>query len=297
MKNRIDLHIHSSYSDGFLSPKEIIDIAKQNKTSTISISDHDTIEAYNDELFKYAKDNQIVLIPAVEMSTKFYSVGIHVLGYNIDLNNKQLLDCLSSLKNARLNYLENVTKCLNQLGYIVNINELKQLPTVTKAHIALDVINNKNNHDLLIKTFNHIPNKGEFIETIMNEGCPAYVEKFSISPIEASKIIKQANGKVILAHPIAYMHEDNLSVEQIGKLIKEMNADGIEANYLYIDKNNNEFNDSTFWNNYAKENDLIVTIGSDFHNFDIIHPQIGFINKNLKLSKEEANNILNNLSN
>ena len=297
MKNEIDLHIHSTYSDGSLTPKEIIDIAKENRVTTISISDHDTIEAYNNDTLEYAKKQKINILPGVEISTKYNGIGIHVLGYNIDLNNNELLQCLSLLKNARVNYLVDVSKKLNELGYIVNTNKLKELPTVTKAHISLDVINNPNNNDLLIKTFNHIPSKGEFIETIMNENCPAYAEKYSITPIDASKIIKNANGKVVLAHPIAYMHEDNITVNQIDTLVKEMKADGIEANYIYINKDNKEFNDSSLWNEYAKNNNLFTTIGSDFHNLDNIHPQIGFTNKNLELSKKEIDTILDNLTN
>ena len=70
MEKKIDLHIHTNKSDGKLSPKEVIDEAVKNKVSTIAIADHDTIEAYNDELFNYAKERNINLIPAVEISTK-----------------------------------------------------------------------------------------------------------------------------------------------------------------------------------------------------------------------------------
>ncbi len=294
---KIDLHIHSNCSDGAFSPKEIIDIAKSNRTSIIAIADHDTTLAYTPELFDYAKQNNIQLIPAVEMSTKFFGVGIHVLGYNFDLNNQALINCLSMLKNARLNYLMEVSKALESLGYVLNTNQLKELPTVTKAHIAKDIVENEANNSLLLKTFNHIPSMGEFIETIMNEGCPAHVEKFSISPIEASKIIHQAGGKVVLAHPVAYMHEDNFPVEKIKTLLDEMNADGIEANYIYVNVTNNIINESKFWNNFAKENNLIATIGSDFHNFDGVRPEIGFSNMNFALTESEIQSILKFLTN
>ena len=294
---KIDLHIHSNCSDGAFSPKKLIDIARANETSIIAIADHDSTLAYTPELFDYAKQNNIQLIPAVEMSTKFYGIGIHVLGYNFDLNNQELISCLSMLKNARLNYLEEVSKALNDLGYIINTNQLKELPTVTKAHIARDIVANEKNKELLLKTFNYIPSIDEFIETIMNEGCPAHVEKFSISPIEASKIIHNAGGKVVLAHPVAYMHEDNISVEKIKNLTDEMNADGIEANYIYADVSDKIIDETKFWNNFAKENNLIATVGSDFHNFNGIRPEIGFSNMNFSLSKNEFQNLLNFLNN
>lgn len=297
MEKIIDLHIHSNISDGALSPKEIIDEAKKIGVSILSIADHDTIDAYNDELFNYAKDNNIQIINAVEISTKTKKAGIHVLGYNFDLNNKDLINKLALLRNARHDYLYNVANKLNELGYIVNVEELDKIEAVTKAHIALDVIENKDNEELLIEQFNHIPNKGEFIETIMNEGCPAYVKKETITPKEASDLIKQAGGKVILAHPMAYKSEDNLTDEEIFNLIKEMNADGIESNYIYIDRENNKIDEINKWNNFAKENNLITTIGSDFHVSDGIHAEIGLINENLNINSNEINKIIDDILN
>lgn len=297
MEKIIDLHIHTNISDGALSPKEIIDEAIKNNVHTIAIADHDTIDAYSDELYKYAKDNNINLINAVEISTKINKAGLHVLGYNFDIKNKKLIDKLSLLRNARHDYLFNVAKKLNELGYIVNTDELDKIEAVTKAHISLDIISNKENESILISNFGHIPSKGEFIETIMNENCPAYVKKESITPIEAAELIREANGKVILAHPVAYTYEDNLTDEDILSIIKDMKADGIESNYIYIDRNNNKINDIDKWNKYAKEHNLTTTIGSDFHNFDNLHPVIGLINEDINLTLNDINNILYNLNN
>mgnify|MGYP004478769111 FL=1 len=290
----IDLHIHTSKSDGILTPKEVIDEAMKNNVNVISICDHDTIEAYTDSLLEYAKKNNIKLIYGVEISTKYKGYGYHVLGYNIDIFNKDLKEELSKIRLARHNYLYEVSKKLNELGYIVNTNELDKIDLVTKAHIANDIINNEKNKDLLIKKFNKIPNKGEFIETLLNENCPCYVEKLSITPYVASCMIKKYGGKVILAHPVAYYYEDKKTIEDITNLLKEMNADGIEGNYIYIDKNNIKHNDIDIWNNLANKLNIVSTIGSDFHNFDNIHPVIGLINEDIKIDK---NDIINKLLN
>lgn len=297
MEKIIDLHIHTNISDGALTPKEIIDEAVKNNVHTIAIADHDTIDAYTQELYDYAKEKNINLITAVEISTKINKAGIHVLGYNFDKKNKKLLKKLSLLRNARHDYLFNVTKKLNKLGYKVNIDELDKIEAVTKAHISLDVISNKENEKLLMSNFGHIPSKGEFIETIMNENCPAYVKKESITPTEAAELIREANGKVILAHPVAYTYEDNLTDEEIISIVKDMKADGIESNYIYIDKNNNKINDIEKWNKYAKKLNIITTIGSDFHNFDNIHPIVGLLNEDINLSLNDINNILYNINN
>lgn len=278
MKEKFDLHIHSNLSDGTLSPIEIIDEAFNNGVNTISITDHDTIDAYSDELYNYAKIKNINLINGVEISTKFNGNGIHILGYDFDINNKDLLNKLYILKNARYNYLNKVSLKLKQLGYFIDVDKLSKLDIVTKVHIALDIINNSKNKDLLIKNFNKIPNKGEFIETILNEGCPAFVVKDSITPKEAAEIIRKANGKVVLAHPVAYKYEDGLTDEDILRIILDINADAIESNYIYVDCNNNLINEIDKWNEFADCYNLIKTTGSDFHTYDGIHPEIGAIN-------------------
>ena len=295
MTRRIDLHIHTTMSDGFLTPKEVIDEASKNGVSVIAIADHDTIEAYNDELFEYANTKNVKLINAVEMSTKTKKVGIHVLGYNYDLSDEKFKERLSKIRNARHDYLHNVAKKLAELGYYINVEELDKIDAVTKAHIALDATSNPKNKEKLLAEFGHIPNKGEFIETIMNENCPAYVKKESVTPKEAAEIIREAKGKVVLAHPVAYEHEDNLTDEDILDIVKDMKPDGLEANYLYVDRNNNKFDETAKWNEFAKENNLFVTVGSDFHNKDGIRPEIGFVNTNFTLSDEKIDEILNNL--
>lgn len=292
---KIDLHIHTNKSDGLLSPKEIIDEAKRKHVQTIAIADHDTVDAYTDEVYNYAKDNEIELITAVEISTKTKKCGIHVLGYNIDTSSKYLNESLKKIRNARHDYLHDVANKLIEMNYILNINKLDMIEAVTKAHIAMDIISNKTNEKQLLKQFGHIPSKGEFIETIMNENCPAYVKKETVTPKEASEIIRKAGGKVVLAHPVAYVYEDNLKINEILEIINDMKADGLEANYIYTDRNNNIVNEIEKWNKFAEENHLFVTIGSDFHMEDGNHAEIGLENVGVVLEDEKADEILEKL--
>lgn len=229
VNKRIDLHIHSTVSDGVLEPKEIIDEAYKNGVSVIAIADHDTIEAYTDELFEYAKSKNIKLINAVEISTKAKKAGVHVLGYKFDLDNEEFRERLNKIRNARHDYLHNVAKKLKEIGYYINVEELDKIDAVTKAHIALDATTNPQNKEKLLEEFGHIPNKGEFIETIMNENCPAYVRKESVTPKEAAEIIRKAKGKVVLAHPVAYVHEDNLTDKEIEEIINDMDPEWIRS--------------------------------------------------------------------
>ncbi len=297
MEKIIDLHIHTNCSDGAMTPKEIIDEAVNNGVSVLSIADHDTVDAYSDELFQYAKSKNILIIPAVEISTKIKKCGIHVLGYNFDLQNKTFLEKLKSLRNARHDYLYGVAAKLEELGYVVHTSELDKIEAVTKAHISLDVVSNPDNKEKLLEVFGHIPEKGEFIETIMNEGCPAYVKKNTVTPVEAAELIRLAGGKVVLAHPVAYKYEDNFMPEDTLRLVQEMRADGIESNYIYIDKNNNKINEVDFWNEFAKEHNLKMTIGSDFHNKDGLHPVIGFKGEGIRVDEKYIDHLVDWLLN
>lgn len=292
--NKIDLHIHTTNSDGTFTPFEVLDMVKKNNVEIVSITDHDTIDSYTKEVFDYAKKLNIKLIPGVEISTKIEKAGIHVLGYNIDLTNEELTTKLYQLRNARHIYLHKVAEKLQKLGYKVNVEELDKIESVTKNHIAKDIVNNIENKELLLKEFNHIPVSGEFIETIMNENCKAYVRKETITPTEAANLIRQANGVVVLAHPVAYKYEDNLDEDDILELVNDMKTDGIETNYIYVDKDSNIVDEVKEWNAFARRNRLFQTVGSDFHTIDNIHPKIGLEN----YLKEEIiiEDLLNNLN-
>ena len=292
---QIDLHMHTNKSDGALTPKQIIDEAVKANLQAISITDHDTIDAYTDETIKYAKEQGIKLIVGVEISTKSDRCGIHVLGYNFDLNNEEFKQNLDRIRNARHDYLKAVAKKLEALNYKINVEELDKIKSVTKAHISKDIIENEENKEELLKQFGHIPNKGEFIETIMNENCPAYVQKVTVTPEAAAEMIRKAGGKVVLAHPVAYANEDNMTVEEVQQLINKMKPDGIEAYYIYTNRNNEYINEIDKWLKLAKDNNLFATIGSDFHMKDGHHTEIGMNNVGVQLEEETIKKILSNL--
>lgn len=292
---QIDLHMHTNKSDGALTPKQIIDESAKANLQAISITDHDTIDAYTDETIKYAKEQGIKLIVGVEISTKSDRCGIHVLGYNFDLNNEEFKQNLDRIRNARHDYLKAVAKKLEALNYKINVEELDKIKSVTKAHISKDIIENEENREELLKQFGHIPNKGEFIETIMNENCPAYVQKVTVTPEAAAEMIRKAGGIVVLAHPVAYANEDNMAVEEIQQLINKMKPDGLEAYYIYTNKNNEYINEIDKWLKLAKDNNLFSTIGSDFHIKDGHHAEIGMRNVGVKLEEETIKKILSNL--
>lgn len=294
---RADLHIHSICSDGMLNPYEIIDEAKKNGVNIISICDHDTIDAYSEDLISYAKEKEVELIYGVEISTKYQGTGIHVLAYDFDLNDENFRQMLDENKNQRMIYFHDVTKKLNSLGFKIHTDELAQIEIITKAHIAKDIINNKANHSILLNYFDHIPECGEFIEEIMNEGKKAYVKKKVFCLKEISDSIRKAKGKVILAHPVCYQYEDGLDNTDILAIINELQADGIEAVYIYVDKNMHKVNEINQWLDFAKQHHLQITLGSDFHAFSQFHPVIGLLNEDIRINEKQIKKLIQNLKN
>lgn len=289
----IDLHIHSTCSDGKLTPRKIVEVASKNKLSTISITDHDCIDAYTEELFNCGKNEGVNIIPGVEISSKYKNISVHVLGYNVDLTNKVFVNKMEELKNVRVNYFNEVSQKLEAIGYTLRKNNLLSLEVIAKSNIANDIIANEVNKDVLIEYFGYIPSMGEFIESIMNIGCPAYVEKLTISTKDAGELIRSAGGKVVLAHPVAYKFEKNLGLDEVNDIVKELKPDGIEAIYIYKNKDNEVINEIDKWTRFAVANDLFITAGSDYHN-ESSCSCIGFINHNISCN---ANNIIKDITN
>ena len=158
-----------------------------------------------------------------------------------------------------------LVKKLEALGYILNKNDLLKLEVIAKSTIANDIIDNPLNNKALLSTFGYIPTMGEFIETIMNLRCPAYVQKLTISTKDAGDLIRSAGGKVVLAHPVCYYYEDNLIENDVQKIVDILKPDGIEAVNVYETTDGKLIDEVDKWKNFAKKNNLFYTAGSDFH--------------------------------
>ena len=211
MKRRIiDLHTHTVHSDGVLTPIELIDRAHDNGVSVLSIADHDTLGAYEDEsTFEQAKKRDIRLIPGVEISARYRSVGIHVLGLFIDHENDALHNVLKRQHNFRIEYMNRVVDMFEKDGWAIALKEsLLSLGSITKAHISQSIVEHEENFERLKQLFYQIPNRGMFIEAMMNEGCTYFLERETLSPAEAIQAIHDAHGVAIFAHPIASLYED-----------------------------------------------------------------------------------------
>lgn len=299
--NLIDLHTHTNCSDGDYTPARLLHLAKERGVGTIAITDHDTVDAYDEALFALAKELEIELIPGVEFSTidEESEQKIHVLGLGIDPNNEALREKCWQLRAERIELMERVAKKLARCGFVLRVDELAASgEIITKAHIARDVLANEANRRQLLKEHSAMPLQSEFIEKWLIKGCPAFVPKAKpLLTHEAIDIIHQAGGVSSCAHP-SFNVMKGFSLEAMKQLILRNKFDAVEAINVQYDKENGDqrFDMIQEFSEFAAENGLLITGGSDYHsdNHELWGnmPQLGMADEAVRPGREMVDELL-----
>ena len=240
-----DLHLHSNYSDGELSPEKIVKLAVQNNYSAISITDHDTVEGL-EEGAAAAEAEKIEFITGVEISTMIGYSEVHILGYCFDDKNNNLLKILDDMKNARSERIRAIIKKLQKNKYSIELDrvmEISESGVLGRPHIARALIEK-----------GYARNLKEAFGKFLTPGCTTYVPRRKILPRDAIQIILEAKGIPVLAHPGINYSENYLSTLISFGLL------GLEV--FHPDHSQRQQN---FYLQVAKENNLLVTGGSDWH--------------------------------
>ena len=241
MKNKIDLHLHTVFSDGLLTPDEVLLLSKEKNLKAISITDHDTITKLIDP------DNQIEIIPGIEISTNIGYYEIHILGYYIDSNSEPLQEHLANRTKWRIVRAKKIIANLNSAGFKLDYDEIDKLAhgdIIARPHIAQAMINKK-----YVQTANqafgrYLHNRSKF-----------YVKSPDFSPAQAIKLIREAKGLSFWAHPGKFFNDDIIFKDVVNKGI-----DGIE-----IIHTNNSIELQNHLMKYTKDNNLLQSGGSDCH--------------------------------
>ena len=288
MRNSIDLHAHTIYSDGGLTPIALVMRAKELGLATIAIADHDSLLALEVANIKGAELG-VEIIPGIELTAYVdETLDLHILGYFIDKKNRHLNERLEFYKKQREAKSKKVVENLNKFGYRIDFNEVKKLAkgTIAQPHLAYIVVNNPNNSAKLIEEFGEVPSTGEFIKEYLATGAKAYEPREAASPQEAIELIHEASGIAVLAHPCW-----NLSVkvgsklifddEWVEKLVK-MGLDGVEV-YAHRDTKEDTEKSVEHYEKVAEKYKLIKTGGSDFHGFGSAGKDLGFNDFYLKI--------------
>lgn len=272
-----DFHNHSTESDGTLSPKQLLHLAKSKNIDIMSLTDHDTTKAIAEAL-QEGESLGIKVIPGMELSTTYNNETVHVLAYFKD-NSYKSENFQATLKNItdyRINRAKLIVDKLHK-HFNIDLDYIKVLSNaegvVARPHIAKAIIDAGYPY-----TISYI------FENIINESSPAYVPNKKLSTEDGIKLLKSVNSIVILAHPVL------VKKSPIAELL-QLNFDGIEAIYPMnsLDQTNNYIN-------LAKKYNKIITAGSDFHNNNVgdnKHSDIGTCtldSKNIEILLEKLLN-------
>ncbi|NIS60968.1 MAG: PHP domain-containing protein [Proteobacteria bacterium] len=270
MMGRVDLHLHTTASDGVLSPSRIVRYAKEKGLKAIAITDHDTIDGNTEALDEGARLS-LEVIPGVEISAQFELGSMHILGFFIDIGNRGLNERLSLLQETRAKRNPKMVQKLRELGVEISYDEVFQASgggQVGRPHFA----------QVLLKK-GYVNTMQEAFDRYLGKGAPAYVHKFRFDPREAMKLIREARGIPVLAHPFTLHLE---SAHQLNGLLAEMvqlGLMGIEISYPEHTKDQ-----ISLYKGLAEKHGLLVTGGSDYHGIETGKVDIGIGSRDMRLS-------------
>jgi predicted metal-dependent phosphoesterase TrpH len=268
--NYIDLHIHSTASDGSYKPAEVVRLAKAVGLAAISLTDHDTIDGLP-EAIQAGAAMGLEVIPGVEISAEFAGGdSMHILGYFVDYLDGRLDERLAVLKRARAQRNPKIIAKLNALGIPITNAQVEQISgggQVGRPHIARALLESG-----YVRSFQ------EAFDIYLRKGGLAFVPKFRFPPVEALAMIKEAQGIPVLAHPFTL----GLNSRGLKELLQELKALGLAGLEVYYADHTPEM--EALYLSLARELGLLVTGGSDFHGLNKPEVTLGTFPSQTKLT-------------
>ncbi len=267
--SRIDLHLHTTHSDGSFSAAEVVRLAHQAKVTTLAITDHDTVSGIPEAIATGAELG-IDIIPGVEISSRVGDNELHILGYFLNWQDQELSQRLATLRESRHSRNPQIIERLRSLGLDVTYEEVRALAwtdAVGRPHIAR----------LLMEKHYVISAKDAFDRYLAN-GRPAYVARELPPPADAIAWIRAAGGVAVLAHP-TWATSAGEELEPLLTTLKAEGLGGIEVHYSTHTKRQ-----TTKYLGLAKKLDLLITGGSDFHGITKPDIEVGIGRGGLKVS-------------
>ncbi len=272
----IDLHVHSTRSDGTYTPTQLVDYAMKKGLAAFALTDHDTVDGL-EEAVSYAEklrrnpyapgtvtgeqlvpkcENQQPLpvpevIPGIEFSTEYQGQDVHILGYYIDYHRETFLEKLQEFVDSRTLRNQKMCRLLQEAGIAVTYEALlSEFPdsVITRAHYAKYLLRH-----------GYIHSMKEAFDRYVGDHCPCFVPREKVTPVQAVQLILEAGGIPVLAHPILY-HMSDTRLETLTGELKTAGLAGVEAIYsTYRPCDERQIR------RLAEKFDLLITGGSDFH--------------------------------
>lgn len=248
----IDLQTHSTASDGTLSPEALVDLAASVGITTIALTDHDTVSGLRPAMARGRKRG-VEVIPGVEFEAEWAGGGhMHILGYFIDSQDPELLERLAWLQERRRERAAKILQQLEEAGAPIQWERAEFFAggeSIGRPHIAQALIEAGHANDL-----------PDAFERYLKPGRPGYVEKAQYSSAECIRLIRASGGVAVLAHPATMK---KITREEFACVLDRLVTEGIRGVEAFWSKHTPE--EMEFYAGAARERDLIVTAGSDFH--------------------------------
>ncbi len=241
----LDLHVHSTASDGTLTPEQIVALALEKRLTALALADHDSVAGLEPALAA-AAGTDLVVIPAVEISTDHAHTEVHILGYFVDYHHPDLLAKLSAIREARAGRADAIVARLRDLGLDITYERVLQQAngaSVGRPHVAAVLVEE-----------GHVNSPQEAFDRYLGRGKPAYVPRYKLTPQEAIELIRRCRGLPVLAHP-GLVRDDELVREIIA-----WGAEGLEAYHTAHTPAH-----SARYARLARERGLLITGGTDSH--------------------------------
>ncbi len=272
----IDLHTHSTESDGTLTPAELMQLAADIGLSAIALTDHDTVSGLN-KAKPVAEQLGLELVPGIELSTDYNGTEVHMLGFYIDNTNPSFLAKLQEFINSRDIRNEKMAFLLQKEGFDITLEKLYQEypgSVITRAHFAR-----------YLTEHGFVKDRNTVFRKYLGDNCRCYVPREKISPFEAIDLIRLGGGLSFFAHPVlCHMNHDRLRF--FVKDLKEAGLTGMEAIYSM-----NTPGDERNMKKLAEEFDLLISGGSDFHGENKPHIHLGTGKGNLHIPENILDDI------
>jgi 3',5'-nucleoside bisphosphate phosphatase len=247
----IDLHTHTTFSDGTFTPEELVALARERGLTAVAVTDHDSTEGIGRAL-DAAKDRGPEIVPGVEFSTVRDGHGIHVLAYWMDLDHDRFQSELRRLRDDRFSRGEQMVANLRELGYPISFERVREIAegkNIVRPHIAQALVEAG-----LVPTIDDA-----FTPELIKDGGRAYVEKHALDPVTALELIKEAEGLAVVAHPGLF--REGLGVpDDVIEELANAGLDGIEAGHP-----DHPPEAEARYREMARRLDLVVTGSSDCH--------------------------------
>ena len=246
---KADLHLHTIASDGRLEPEALVRLAVERGLDVIAITDHDTINGVVPALAAAKNLPLITVIPGVEINTDVPHGEVHVLGYFIDYSDQKLAISLHNLRDSREGRAQKMIAKLGDLGMKIDwqrVQELAHGGSIGRPHIAKALLDK-----------GYVSSEKQAFDRYIGRNGPAYVEREKLLPVEAVRLIIEAKGLPVLAHPA--------NIDNLDKLLTELKAAGLVGIEVYYGEYSPDIVDAML--KVARRYDLIPTGGTDYHAF------------------------------